>query len=32
MPMTAQLQKGQIVDGYEFLGGDPADEKNWRAK
>lgn len=25
-------QKGQIVDGYEFLGGDPADAKNWRAK
>lgn len=25
-------QVGQIVDGYEFLGGNPADAKNWRAK
>lgn len=25
-------QKGQVIDGYEFLGGDPADAKNWRAK
>lgn len=25
-------QQGQEMDGYVFLGGDPADPKNWRAK
>lgn len=30
--ISALPQKGQIVDGYEFLGGDPADAKNWRVK
>lgn len=23
---------GELVDGYEFLGGDPADQKNWKKK
>jgi len=23
--------KGQVMDGYKFKGGDPADEKNWEA-
>ena len=25
-------QEGQELDGYVFLGGDPADPKNWRTK
>ena len=25
-------QKGDVIDGYEFLGGDPSDQKNWRVK
>ena len=24
------LTKGQVVGGYEFLGGDPMDRNNWR--
>lgn len=27
----AKIRKGQVVDGYEFQGGDPKDQKNWRA-
>lgn len=27
---VAPIQKGQVVDGYEFQGGDPKDQKNWR--
>jgi len=23
---------GQVVDGYEFLGGNPADPNSWRKK
>jgi len=23
-------QKGQVVDGYKFLGGDPSNQKNWK--
>lgn len=29
---TQMPQEGQELDGYVFLGGDPADPKNWRAK
>lgn len=25
-------KKGQVVDGYEFLGGNPADKNSWRKK
>lgn len=25
-------QVGEVIDGYEFLGGNPADQNNWRAK
>lgn len=28
---AAKIKKGQVVDGYEFQGGDPKDQKNWRA-
>lgn len=24
------VQKGTVVDGYKFLGGDPSNEKNWK--
>ena len=24
------VQKGSVVDGYKFLGGDPANQKNWK--
>jgi predicted DNA-binding ArsR family transcriptional regulator len=24
------IQKGSVVDGYKFLGGDPANQKNWK--
>jgi len=27
---TAKPQIGEVMDGYEFMGGDPSDEKNWR--
>lgn len=26
----SKISKGQVVDGYEFLGGDPKNQKNWR--
>lgn len=26
----SKVQRGQVVDGYEFLGGNPKDQKNWR--
>lgn len=25
-------KRGDVVDGYEFVGGDPADQKSWRKK
>jgi hypothetical protein len=27
---TSTVQKGAVVDGYKFLGGDPANQKNWK--
>lgn len=29
---TVGPQKGQVVDGYEFIGGDPSKQINWRKK
>jgi hypothetical protein len=29
---TGAPSKGSVVDGYEFLGGDPSDKNNWRKK
>lgn len=27
---SGSVQKGSVVDGYKFLGGDPANQKNWK--
>lgn len=27
---SAKVQKGQVVEGYKFLGGDPSDANNWK--
>lgn len=29
-PKFGAPQKGQVISGYEFQGGDPGDEKNWK--
>ncbi|PUE08981.1 hypothetical protein B9Z51_08590 [Limnohabitans sp. T6-5] len=29
---AAGLSKGKVVDGFEYLGGDPKDQKSWREK
>ena len=29
-PAPAPIARGQVVDGYEFRGGDPNDPRNWR--
>ena len=29
-PAPAPIARGQVVDGYEFRGGDPNDQRNWR--
>ena len=29
---AAGPKRGDVVDGYEFLGGDPGDQKSWRKK
>jgi hypothetical protein len=31
-PKVKIPSKGEVVEGYEFLGGDPSQEKNWKKK
>ena len=32
VPESKRFKKGDVVDGWQFVGGDPGNKMNWRKK